>query len=193
MVFERRCACCSGVGPSPCDGCIERMAPCVETTVPGLDRCFVVVEYDDVFRAAIGALKYREVRSIGQWLGSAMADRVVGAGEQPDAVTWVPASPRNRRRRGFDQGHVLASVVGRRLSIPTVAVARRSRRPAQTGRTREQRLAGPRLRPRPHCLDEQSCVLIVDDVLTTGASLSAVATLLSPQSRCLAVVAARRR
>ena len=193
MVFERRCVSCTTVGTSPCACCIARLRPCPEASVEGLDRCLVVVEYDDMSRAIIGALKYRGVRSVAQWLGTAMAERVVRAGEQPDVVTWVPATQRNRRRRGFDQGQLLASVVARRLSIPTTAVARRSRGPSQTGRSREQRLAGPQLRRRGHCIDKQRCVLIVDDVLTTGASLGAVGALLEAQERCVAVVAARRQ
>lgn len=193
MVFERRCVGCTTVGTSPCARCIARMRPCAEAAVAGLDRCLVVVDYDDMSRAIIGALKYRGVRSVAQWLGTAMAERVVTAGEKPDVVTWVPATPRNRSRRGFDQGQLLASVVARRLSIPASAVARRSRGPSQTGRTREQRLAGPQLRPRSHYIDKERCVLIVDDVLTTGASLGAMGALLAAQSRCVAVVAAQRQ
>ncbi|MEZ5341750.1 MAG: phosphoribosyltransferase family protein [Acidimicrobiales bacterium] len=105
-----------------------------------------------------------------------MADAVSAAPMRLDytAVTWVPASPEQKRRRGFDQGRILARGVGRQLQIPTRSLLRRSGAP-QTGQSRAERLLGPDLYARRRT---QGAVLVVDDVVTTGASLRRAAMVL---------------
>lgn len=96
-------------------------------------------------------------------------------------VTWVPASGSRVRRRGFDQGRLLARRVAARLGVRAVATLRRAPGEAQANRTRRERLRGPRLhvRSRPTSFGPgpggTPPFLVVDDVLTTGASLGAAA------------------
>jgi predicted amidophosphoribosyltransferase len=114
-------------------------------------------------------------------VGEALAAALAALGPPPaDAVTWVPLAPRRRAERGFDQARVLAQALARELGLPAAAYARRvTATSPQSRRTREERLramggafAGIPRRPAPARL------LLVDDVLTTGATASACAAAL---------------
>jgi predicted amidophosphoribosyltransferase len=107
-----------------------------------------------------------------------------------DVVTWLPTSAARRRDRGFDQSALLARAVARRLRRPCRPLLRRQPGPPQTGRDRRARLTGPRLTARAAIA---GTVLVVDDVVTTGASATAAAIALraAGASRVLVVAAAR--
>ena len=115
-------------------------------------------------------------------MGEALAAAVAALGPPPaDAVTWVPLARRRRAERGFDQARVLAQALARELELPAVALVRRTTATApQSRRTREERsramtgaFAPIVRRPPPER------VLLVDDVLTTGATVCACAAVLS--------------
>jgi competence protein ComFC len=149
----------------------------------GVDRCLVLVEYDEVARRLVARLKYGGVRTGVEWFVVAMAGRVIAAREEPDLVTWVPSAPPNRRRRGFDQGEVLARSLAARLGVPAAALFIRTGRATQTGRSRSGRLAGPPISlldggARGAVTVRGADVLVVDDVITTGATLRRAGSLL---------------
>ena len=122
--------------------------------------------YEGVGRELVTALKYRHGRALVQPFGRLLAERLPVA--EVDVVTWVPASRQGRRRRGYDQGRLLARSVGRHTAVPTRRLLTRGAGPAQTGRSSRDRQDGPVLsarRPGP------GRVALVDDVVTTGATM----------------------
>jgi ComF family protein len=114
---------------------------------------------------------------VGRALGGAMA---TCAPLGVDTVTWVPLARRRKAMRGFDQAGVLAAVVGRELGVPARRLLRRrlSSGP-QAKRDAEARRAAMRgafaVRDRAAVSGH---VLLVDDVLTTGATAAACAEVL---------------
>ena len=139
-------------------------------TPPGVDRLVALVAYDEAGRRLVADLKFANRRGLVGRLGAALA---AVAPARPDVVTWAPTSARRRRDRGYDQAELLARVVARRLRCPAARLlVRGAGQGPQTGRTAAQRLRGPRFEvvgavgPR---------VLVVDDVVTTGATLTAAA------------------
>ena len=195
LVFPPRCAGCGALGPSPCEACVEALHPLDEISVgTPVDRCLVLLDYDDLARRLIAKLKYGGVRTSVGWFARAMADRVVASGESIQAVTWVPAAPANRRRRGFDQGEALARPIGSCVAVPAQALLFRSGRSTQTGRRRADRLDGPELHSSAPGLAGQT-ILVVDDVATTGATLRRAAEALTRRgaSRGVGVGAAHSR
>ncbi len=119
-------------------------------------------------------LKYGRATTAVSELARAMAD----ASPEVDLVTWVPASPSRRRRRGFDQSELLARALARRRSVRVGRLLRRSDDEPQTGRDLDGRIAGPEFRSCGPALRFKPTVLVVDDVSTTGATLRCAASVL---------------
>lgn len=195
MLLPAACPSCGVPGPAPCASCRAALEPAPALPPPpGLVSCAALMAYEGVGREVVARLKYRNARCAVSWLADGMADLVRGHAVRGgiEVVTWVPTTPARRRERGFDQGRVLAVAVARRLRLPCRVLLRRRRGPPQTGQSRAQRLRGPELEvargPTP------PRILLVDDVVTTGASLSAAARSLrqAGADEVLAVVAARR-
>src|SRR5437773_64412 len=88
----------------------------------------------------------------------------------PRMRRWSPAGGGRRRGSGFGHGELLARAVARRLRLPAARLLTRDPGPSQTGRTRTARRPGPSLRPTGTAARDRA-VLLVDDVLTTGATL----------------------
>jgi predicted amidophosphoribosyltransferase len=161
------------------------------------DRHLALVAYDDIVAPLVASLKFRRVRSAVPWIADAMVHRLTAAGEHPGVVTWVPASRRGRRRRGYDQGEVLARAVAHRLGAGAHRLLVRRDTHNQTGHDRAQRLDGPRLVVSRHPVARTIAgarVLVVDDVVTTGASFAAAGMALGDlaPARLVAVALAHR-
>lgn len=130
-------------------------------------------------RSVVLGLKYRNRRQVVRHLAGLVVNTVVANGDHRDVdvVTWAPTSDRRRRARGFDQAELVARHVARQLGLPCRRLLERSgAASAQTGRTRVQRLNAPDFAARPG-LDGQR-ILLIDDVVTTGATMRAAAATL---------------
>ncbi len=138
----------------------------------GVDSCVAVLAYEGVGRELVARLKYRNARSSVPFLARAMAALAAAVGPV-DAVTWAPTTAVRRRERGFDQAELLARALARRLGgVPCRRLLVRPPGPAQTGQAVEVRRTGPSFRPAGPC---PPSVLLVDDVVTSGATVTAAA------------------
>ena len=132
--------------------------------------------FDGAGRSAIVSLKYRNRRPVAEQLALLMVRRLRLAGtHQPrfDLVTWAPTSAARVRARGFDQAELIAREVARLLGLPCRRLLYRSHGTPQTGQGRRERLGagGPTFRSR--ATRDGVRVLVIDDVVTTGATLLA--------------------
>ena len=171
MLLPVSCPVCGARGTAPCSPCRAqlRRAPALPRP-PGLDRAAALLEYAGAGRELVARLKYRNARSSLGFLADGMAALATPA--EIELVTWVPTAPARRRRRGFDQAELLARAVARRLRRPCRPLLRRLPGPAQTGRPLSERRRGPSFVARGPA---PSRVLLVDDVVTTGATTTAAA------------------
>lgn len=137
--------------------------------------------YEAPLDRVILALKLRRYDFLAESLvAEALARGIAGRLGPVDAVVSVPMPWPRRLLRGVDAASELARVVARELERPLVAPFRRATlAPRQTGTTRVERLrrveATLVTRPGPAVQIRRRRVLVVDDVVTTGATLRAMA------------------
>lgn len=177
MLLARRCGSCARPGPSPCASCHARLRrPAPDVAPPGLAGLVALLRYEGPARPLVARVKYRNQRQVVDWLADGLATLLR---EIPvDVVTWAPTTAEHRRRRGFDHGEVLARAVARRLRRPARSLLVRVPGPPQTGRDARHRRSSP---PGFACrtdLPSGTRVLVVDDIVTTGATLRAASAAL---------------
>jgi predicted amidophosphoribosyltransferase len=177
-----------------CSRCARRLAraePLLGNGPPGLDRAWSSASHEGVVRDLVAALKFRRLLPVADL----MAERIhwlAPAHMLSGAVVPVPTAPARVRRRGFDPAGELAGALAERLETKLDPCLRRRGGGRQVGRRRAERVGHP---PRIHASGPvPRSVLLVDDVLTTGATLSACAKALraAGAARVVAVTFARR-
>ena len=115
-------------------------------------------------------------RALARPLGTLMAEAASSLGEELDGVTWVPMSPQKLRRRGYNQSELLAKAVAKELGLPAWDLLEQVRETdTQHNLTRAQRADNVRGAYRAKGAALGKRVLLVDDIVTTGATLRACA------------------
>ena len=177
LLIPPRCAACS----APCRADDSLCARC-ETELRAARRgCSLLAgvgpvvwasAYEGAARELVAALKFA-----GRLALAGRAAEAIVAALPADlgaaSVVAVPPAPLRLRRRGFDPADLIAASVAKRLGVPFEPVLRRRGGPRQVGRSRRARIASP---PRVRATANPPYpALLVDDVLTTGATLRACA------------------
>ena len=194
LALPASCAGCRREGAALCRECEPALdvrleaAPGVPIGLPAdlpapllqLEWC---APFTGVTRRALHALKYEGERRLAPQLGAAIARRWGRAGAGGEVLVPVPASPDRVRDRGYDQAALLAGAAGRRLGLPVSHAVERTRATtAQFDLDRAGRAANLggafRVAAERRAEIDGRWVVLVDDVVTTGATLAACAVAL---------------
>jgi len=167
------CPRCGGtIGPNlPIreDGCWMCPQP-----MPRFARVFRLGPYTGALRTAVRDLKYRRDETVLARLGRMLAESVASLESGPfDLVMPVATHWRRRLSRGYDHARALARAVARPLHLPVgVELIRVRHTPAQVGMSRSRRIENVRgaFTVRGKGSLEGACILLADDVTTTGAT-----------------------
>lgn len=208
LLFPPRCILCRKVlKKNETDLCRECRIdspeyPHLKRKIQFLDSFTAVWYYEGNVRKSLLRYKFYGARGYASSYGLLLAMKL--RKEYPDdfdVLTWVPVSRLRRLQRGYDQVELLAHAVGRELELPPVSVLKKIRHNRQQSRIRDaaKRRANVLGAYRVTNPDEirGKRVLLLDDIYTTGSTVSECARMLltegAKEVHCAAVAAARKR
>ena len=145
-------------------------------------RAFPVFEYVPPVSDAMAALKYQGRAEYAEYYGGLLADRFRETWQElvPDALVPVPVHPNRLRKRGYNQAERLAAAMSAKTGIPVREdlLIRATDTRAQKKLSREDRTLNLRSAFQPGTATSPPCVVLVDDIYTTGATVDACAEVL---------------
>jgi ComF family protein len=187
LIYPPSCAACGELGREPfCSICGDALLPARPFEIPGADGAMAVFDFGGPIADAIHRLKYRGRPDLGRVLGAFMRPAAIAL--EVDAAVPIPITWRKARERTYNQAFELARHVGVRMRPR--ALARRVER-RQVGASRRQRAGNLHgaFAPGPDRV-EGLRVLLVDDVVTTGATAAAAVSVLKARGAAEVMVLA---
>lgn len=206
LLFPSKCLLCGKLlEDGELDLCAEcrAHAPVLEKQrgkISFLDSWLALWHYEGEVRSSLHRYKFRGKRHYATGYGRLLAMKLLQEGISFDVLTWVPISRRRKLSRGYDQVELLTKAVARELGVKPVRCLRRVRHsPPQSGISgaaqRRANVLGAYRAVKPERFAGKQ-VLVLDDVITTGATSSECARVLltagAGKVRCAAIASARK-
>ncbi|TJY58949.1 ComF family protein [Sinimarinibacterium sp. CAU 1509] len=176
------CICALPWNDCACTGCAQPLAqpgvcPDCARRAPPYDHAWAAFRLEAPIQHSIHALKYHADFTQAQLLGTLMAQQRQHLAPLPQVLLPVPLHPGRLRRRGYNQALELARAISKLLQLPVLSDAATRQRATedqigQTAAARRRNMRGAFTLRRPltglH-------VALIDDVMTTGATLAELA------------------
>src|SRR6476659_2856464 len=183
LLFPDRCAGCAHMGALFCSSCRAALMPYPGTLrrMPaGLADMRIAYIFQSPLREAVHQLKYRSVRRIAAPLGALMAEHLITQPAAVDAVLAIPLHSARLAERGFNQAEALAREIANLLDLPLLATGLTRIRATEQQAKLDARARADNMRGAFawHGAPPPRRLLLVDDVLTTGATMGACAVVL---------------
>ncbi len=184
LIYPARCVMCRDFLPPGPPRICDKCAAALPKTENGgrrkgdfFSECVSALYYENDVRDAIHRYKFNGVQAYAPVFGELLAASIYEDLEgEYDILSWVPLDPGRRRSRGYDQAELLARNAGKRLMREPVCVLRKRRgiQPQSlTGEPEKRRanIAGAYRVTDPELIRGKR-ILLIDDIVTTGATLS---------------------
>lgn len=206
LLYPTRCAFCHKLSPrreKVCRSCLGRLpytsGAAQKQRFPFIDECVSPLYYEEDVRSSLLRYKFHGLTAYAQIYGEFLSKCIDENQISCDIITWIPLSRRRLRQRGYDQARLLAEEVAEKLGLACVPLLRKCRdNPAQSGtggaEKRRANVSGV-YAPVNEAVFRGKSVLLVDDIVTTGATLSEGARVLltAGAARVYAAAVARSR
>lgn len=180
LLVPPTCASC-GVGVQAsdahrfCDACLAEFPPLpiAHRRLADVTQVLSCSAFDGLLSLLIQRLKYERELALARPLGELLVQKALAHDLEPDLVVPMPISRPRQVERGFDHAWLLSAAVAEALGAPRVAALHREHRPAQVGLPKAERRENLAqafwVAPEAPSLTGRT-VLLIDDVITTGAT-----------------------
>lgn len=170
--------------------CAKCASPRHEGSMPVCSTCrtyrhpfsgsFTPLLYEASARKAILNLKFHNREQFCRSFAFLIADKVIEKGfPHIDFITYIPLSPKGMRERGFNQSRLIASKCGEILNLPVISTLKRiDGTPKQSSLSFNERRKNPKKSFFGKDMKLSGTALLIDDIYTTGSTLSHTASLL---------------
>ena len=195
VLFNKRCVLCGELLPAAgtgkamlCSACaseVRQRYRCTQTPhVTGADDAAAALYYTGKVRDAMQRFKFQHKQHYADWFAAQMLPLLTERLDtwQPDLITFMPIGWLRGRERGYNQAELLAKAVAEPLGLPCRATLRKR---AFTPKQSEQKDAAARqknaeraLLPLANAEVRGKSLVLVDDIVTTGATAASAVRLL---------------
>lgn len=198
LLYPPRCAFCRRLlneqEEGVCRFCLQKYDGAGQRReLENAEACVAAFRYEGQVRDSILRYKFHGVTAYGAAYARFLAKELDESGISCDIITWVPVSRRRLRQRGYDQARILAEETGKRLGLPCAKLLEkkihtRAQSSISNAEERRKNAKGVYVCCSPE-LAEGKHILLIDDIVTSGATLSECASVLK-NAGCAAVIAA---
>ncbi len=207
LLFPTKCVFCHKLTGSPrrtiCEKCYKALPytpdAAQEQKLPHVAACYSPLYYEGDVRASLHRYKFSGLSFYDKLYGELISECIAKHDIAFDIVTWVPVSKRRLRSRGYDQAKLLAVQIAKHTGKPCEMLLRKrvhNRAQSVTGSAEKRRanVKGVYTAENTELINGRT-VLILDDIVTTGATISEAAGVLrkAGADKVYAATLARKR
>lgn len=190
LLYPPRCAFCHRLlrqsGDGVCSSCRDHLPYTGSLAERGklthIGRCVSPFFYEKLVRDSLHRFKFAQRAGYAGIYAGFMVKCIDENQISCDSITWAPVSRRRLRERGYDQSELLAREVSARLGVPCVRMLDKVRHTPQQSLTKDVRQRRENVKGAYRCCDpaiaEGKQILLIDDIVTSGSTLSECAGLL---------------
>ena len=188
LLYPPRCCFCHKITDKEriCQSCLKSLPytgnNSSQTNIPNIVRAVSPLYYEGDVRLSVHRFKFHSATGYAKAYAALMADAAEDSDIYADFITWVPLSKKRMRNRGYNQAQLICEELSVLLDIPQLKTLSKIRNnPAQSStgnaKMRKANVKGV-YKVEPGIDIKGKTVIIVDDVITTGSTVSECARML---------------